>query len=107
MRKYTEVLMRGLNEGRTKIKVGNHKAIKSKEGIMFLYHGNPIMMIDFKDNEIVVDTCGYESSTSTTQAINSHIEGIKEILWINHKAMKKVDLSYNKRFTKRIETMLS
>jgi hypothetical protein len=106
MRKYTEVLMRGLNEGRTKIKVGNHKAIKSKEGIMFLYHNNPIMMIDFEDNEIVVDDCGY-GTTSTTQAINSHIEGIKEILWINHKAMKKVDLSYNKRFTKRIEAMLS
>lgn len=104
MRKYTENLMNSLNQGRTDVKVGNHRAFRKDDKIFFTFHGNAIMVLNFKDNTITVNDCGYHT-TSTTQAINSHIEGIFEILWVNHKGMKKIDLSYKERFTKKLSLL--
>ena len=106
MRKFTVNLMNAINEGRDKIVVGNHKMERRGNKIALFYHNNMIMLINEEDDTIVVDDCGYATS-STTQAINSHIEGIREILYINHKHMEKVDLSYNQRFIRKMQMLLS
>ena len=81
MRKYTQRLFdKKFIEGKKSFKVGNHKINTIGNSIYLSYHGNNIILIDFLDKKIIIDNCGY-NTTSTIQAINSHLEGINDYLF--------------------------
>lgn len=102
MRKYTESLFEKMMEGKEKFKVGNHAVTKIQDSYYLTYHKNIIMTIDTLENKIIVDNCGYDT-TSTTQAINSHLEGIKEYTFYNE--FKFYDTTDNKKFAKKIKSL--
>lgn len=102
MRKYTENMFKGIMNGDIMIKIGNHAVTKIQDSYYFTYHKNIIMTIDTLENKIIVDNCGYDTS-STTQAINSHLEGIKEYTFYNE--FKFYDTTDNKKFAKKIKSL--
>ena len=62
------------------------------------------MIIDTLENKIIVDNCNYDTS-STTQAINSHLEGIKEYTFYNE--FKFYDMTKDKKFSKKIKSLFN
>ena len=104
MRKYTENLFDKMMEGKEKFKVGNHAFSKIQDSYYLTYHGNIIMIIDKTENKIIVDNCNYDT-TSTTQAVNSHLEGIKEYTFYNE--FKFYDTTRDKKFAKKIKTLFN
>lgn len=107
MRKYSErLIVNGIFEDRNIIKCGNHTLVKNinNSTIDLLYHGNRIMQIDDVNMLIVIDDCGY-GTTSTTQAINSHLQALEIILGKNN-GYDILDLSYNQRFLKSAKRIL-
>ena len=102
MRKYTESLFNAMMNGKKNFKVGNHAVTKIQDSYYFMYHKNIIMTIDTLENKIIVDNCGYDTS-STIQAINSHLEGIKEYTFYNE--FKFYDTTDSKKFSKKIKSL--
>lgn len=100
MRKYSVDLFEKMWNGVEKGKCGNHSMAKVGESFYFMYHGNTIFVINREDNIVIVDNCGYYNS-STTQAINSHLEAFCEYFGkINGYIF--VDVTQNKKFGKKI-----
>ena len=104
MRKYSEKIFKSIMNGDIMIKVGNHKMEKLQDSYYFMYHGNIIMIIDTLENKIIVDNCGYDTG-STTQAVNSHLEGIKEYTFYNE--FKFYDATSNKKFARKIKSLFN
>ena len=104
MRKYSEKLFKGIMEGNIKMKIGNHKMNKVGDSYYLMYHENIIMIIDTLENKIIVDNCNYDTS-STTQAINSHLEALKEYTFYNE--FKFYDVTNNKKFAKKIKSLFN
>ena len=104
MRKYSEKIFKSIMNGDIMIKVGNHKMEKLQDSYYLTYHGNIIMIIDTLENKIIVDNCGYDTS-STTQAVNSHLEGIKEYTFYNE--FKFYDMTKDKKFSKKIKSLFN
>ena len=104
MRKYSEKIFKSIMNGDIMIKVGNHKMNKIGDSYYLTYHGNIIMIIDTLENKIIVDNCNYDTS-STTQAINSHLEGIKEYTFYNE--FKFYDTTKDKKFSKKIKSLFN
>ena len=104
MRKYSENLFEGIMQGKEKIKVGNHTMNKIGESYYLTYHKNIIMVIDPLERRIIVDNCNY-NTRSTTQAVNSHLEGVKKCTSFNE--FKFYDISSNKKFTKKIKDLFN
>ena len=102
MRKYSEKIFRGIMQGDIMVKVGNHKMNKIGESYYLMYHNNIIMIIDTLESKIIIDNCNYDT-TSTTQAINSHLEAIKEYTF--HNEFKFYDTTSNKKFSKKIKSL--
>ena len=104
MRKYSEKLFRGIMEGNIEMKIGNHKMNKVGDSYYLTYHNNIIMIIDTLESKIIVDNCNYDTS-STTQAINSHLEALKEYTFYNE--FKFYDVTCNKKFSKKIKSLFN
>ena len=104
MRKYSEKLFRGIMEGNIKMKIGNHSFSKINDSYYLMYHNNIIMIIDTLESKIIVDNCNYDTS-STTQAINSHLEALKEYTFYNE--FKFYDVTCNKKFSKKIKSLFN
>ena len=104
MRKYSEKLFRGIMEGNIKMKIGNHKMNKVGDSYYLMYHENIIMIIDTLESKIIVDNCNCDTS-STTQAINSHLEALKEYTFYNE--FKFYDVTCNKKFSKKIKSLFN
>lgn len=104
MRKYSEKIFKSIMNGDIMIKVGNHTMEKLQDSYYFMYHGNIIMIIDTLENKIIVDNCGYDTS-SITQAINSHLEGIKEYTFYNE--FEFYDMTKDKKFSKKIKSLFN
>ena len=104
MRKYSEVLFKGIMNGDIKIKIGNHTMDKFGDSYYLKFHNNIIMIIDTLENKIIVDNCNYNTS-STTQAINSHLEAVKEYTFYNE--FKFYDVTKDKKFTKKIKDLFN
>ena len=102
MRKYSEKIFNSIMDGDIMIKVGNHKMNKIGDTYYLMFHENIIMAIDTLENKIIIDNCGYDT-TSTTQAINSHLEGIKEYTFYNE--FKFYDTTKDKKFSKKIKNL--
>lgn len=102
MRKYSEKIFNSIMDGDIMIKVGNHKMNKIGDTYYLMFHENIIMAIDTLERRIIVDNCGYDTS-STTQAINSHLEGIKEYTFYNE--FKFYDTTKDKKFAKKIKSL--
>ena len=95
MRKYSEKIFNAMMSGDVKIKVGNHTMDKIGDSYYLKFHNNIIMIIDTLENKIIVDNCNYNTS-STTQAINSHLEAVKEYTFYNE--FKFYDVTKDKKF---------
>ena len=104
MKKYSEKIFKSIMNGDIMIKVGNHKMEKLQDSYYLTYHGNIIMIIDTLENKIIVDNCGYDTG-STTQAVNSHLEGIKEYTFYNE--FKFYDATSNKKFARKIKSLFN
>ena len=104
MRKYSEKIFKSIMNGDIMIKVGNHKMNKIGDSYYLTYHGNIIMIIDTLENKIIVDNCNYDTS-STTQAVNSHLEGIKEYTFYNE--FEFHDMTKDKKFSKKIKSLFN
>ena len=102
MRKYSENLFEKMMNGVEKAKNGNHSMAKIGESWYFMYHKNIILTIDVEEKRIIVDNCGF-NTVSTTQAINSHLDGIRQYVFYNE--FKFVDLSQNKKFAVKIKQL--
>ena len=100
MRKYSEKMFNKMVNG-VESKVGNHECCRIGENFWFKYHGNAIFVVDFTDNAIFVDNCGYCTS-STTQAINSHLEAFFDFFPYTSSNFDFVDLTENMKFDKKI-----
>ena len=104
MRKYSEKIFKSIMNGDIMIKVGNHKMNKVGDSYYLMYHENIIMIIDTLESKIIVDNCNYDTS-STTQAINSHLEALKEYTFYNE--FKFYDVTCNKKFSKKIKSLFN
>ena len=104
MRKYSEKMFRGIMNGDIMIKVGNHTMNKIGESYYLMYHNNIIMIIDTLESKIIVDNCNYDTS-STTQAVNSHLEAVKEYTFYNE--FKFYDMTKDKKFSKKIKSLFN
>ena len=104
MRKYSEKIFNSIMNGDIMIKIGNHTMNKVGDSYYLTYHGNIIMIIDTLENKIIVDNCNYDTS-STTQAINSHLEGIKEYTFYNE--FEFYDMTKDKKFSKKIKSLFN
>ena len=104
MRKYSERIFNSIMDGDVKFKVGNHTMTKLGDSYYLMYHENIIMVIDTLERRIIVDDCDFKNA-STTSAINSHLEAIKQYTF--HNEFKFYDVSSNKRFTKKIKDLFN
>ena len=104
MRKYSEKIFNSIMNGDLMIKVGNHKMNKIGESYYLMYHENIIMVIDTLERRIIVDDCDFNTS-STTQAINSHLEAIKQYTF--HNEFKFYDVTKDKKFSKKIKELFN
>lgn len=104
MRKYSEKIFNSMMDGDIKFKVGNHTMNKLGDSYYLMYHDNIIMVIDTLERRIIVDDCNIKTS-STTQAINSHLEAIKQYTF--HNEFKFYDISSNKRFVSKIKDLFN
>ena len=102
MRKYSEKMFRNMMNGVESCKIGNHSMSRFGESWYLMYHGNIICMIDTLENKIIVDNCGYYTN-STTQAINSHLEAIKEFTFFDN--FRFYDVTSDKKFAKKIKQL--
>ena len=102
MRKYSENLFGKMMNGVEKAKNGNHSMAKIGESWYFMYHKNIILTIDVEEKRIIVDNCGF-NTVSTTQAINSHLEGIKEFTFFDN--FRFYDVTSDKKFAKKIKQL--
>ena len=102
MRKYSEKLFRSMMNGVESCKVGNHSMSRFGESWYLMYHGNIICLIDTLENKIIVDNCGYYTN-STTTAINSHLEAIKEFTFFDN--FRFYDVTTDKKFAKKIKQL--
>lgn len=104
MRKYSEKIFNSIMNGDVKFKVGNHSMNKIGDTYYLMFHENIIMAIDTLERRIIVDDCDFQA-TSTTQAINSHLEAVKQYTF--HNEFKFYDVSSNKRFIKTIKALFN
>lgn len=104
MRKYSEKIFNSMMDGDVKFKVGNHTMNKLGDSYYLMYHENIIMVIDTLERRIIVDDCNFTTS-ATTQAINSHLEAIKQYTF--HNEFKFYDISSNKRFASKIKDLFN
>lgn len=104
MRKYSEKIFNSMMDGDIKFKVGNHTMNKLGDSYYLMYHDDIIMVIDTLERRIIVDDCNIKTS-STTQAINSHLEAIKQYTF--HNEFKFYDISSNKRFVSKIKDLFN
>ena len=104
MRKYSEKIFKSIMNGDIMIKVGNHKMNKVGDSYYLMYHENIIMIIDTLESKIIVDNWNYDTS-STTQAINSHLEALKEYTFYNE--FKFYDTTKDKKFAKKIKSLFN
>ncbi len=104
MRKYSEKIFNSMMDGDVKFKVGNHTMNKLGDSYYLMFHENIIMVIDTLERRIIVDDCNIKTS-STTQAINSHLEAIKQYTF--HNEFKFYDISSNKRFVSKIKDLFN
>ena len=102
MRKYSENMFNKMMEGAKNCRIGNHSMEKIGENYYFRFHGNTIFVINCTDKVVLVDNCGY-FTTSTTQAINSHLEAFCRFAFWNE--FEFVDLSQNKHFARKIKNL--
>lgn len=104
MRKYSEKIFNSIMNGDVKFKVGNHTMNKLGDSYYLMFHENIIMVIDTLERRIIVDDCNIKTS-STTQAINSHLEAIQQYTF--HNEFKFYDVSSNKRFSSKIKDLFN
>lgn len=104
MRKYSEKIFNSIMNGDVKFKVGNHTMTKFGDSYYLMYHENIIMVIDTLERRIIVDDCDMKTS-STTQAVNSHLQAIKQYTF--HNEFKFYDVSSNKRFVSKIKDLFN
>lgn len=104
MRKYSEKIFNSIMNGDVKFKVGNHSMSKIGDTYYLMFHENIIMAIDTLERRIIVDDCDIKTS-STTQAVNSHLQAIKQYTF--HNEFKFYDVSSNKRFSKTIKALFN
>lgn len=103
MRKYSKVLFEKMISGATHFKCGNHRFEKIDNVNYFTYHKTDIVIINEKNKIITIDNGGWDTS-STNQAIRSHIEAISQYLDLSGYTF--IDSSEGKIYTAYAESVL-
>lgn len=97
MRKYSEVLFGKMINGSKHFKRGNHSFEKVGNVNYFTYHTTDIITINDDTKTIVIKNGGWDTS-STSQAIRSHLEAISKYLNVNEYTL--IDATNGEKYKK-------